>query len=141
MWNYHRDDVNESADGNNEEIILEINNSNTTKGDSFKYNIKLIESTPNNGRRLDAEVVVPLKRLSNFWRSLNLSLINCERKLDLSWTRYCVISEISRPSRAVPNTGPVRDEVATTTNSAKYQINNAQPYVPVLSLLTIISNF
>ena len=61
--------------------------------------------------------------------------------LDLSWTRYCVISEISRPSRTVPNTGPVRDEVAATINSAKYQINNAQPYVPVLSLLTTISNF
>ena len=86
---------------------------------------KLIGSTPNNDDRLDVEVVVPLKYLSNFWRSLDLLLINCEIELDLSWSRYCVISEISRTSRAVPNTDPVRYEVATITNSATFQINNA----------------
>ena len=38
---------------------------------------------PNNNNILHAEVVVPLKYLSNFWRSLDLPLINCEIKLDL----------------------------------------------------------
>ena len=50
---------------------------------------------------LDAEVVVPLKYLSNFWRSLDLLLINCEMKLDLLWSKYCILSEISR-TPAVP---------------------------------------
>ena len=72
--------------------------------------------------RLDIEVAVPLKCLSKFWRFLDLPLINCEIELDLS--RYCVIYVISRTSRAVPNTNPVRYEVATTTNSATFQINN-----------------
>ena len=34
-----------------------------------------------------------LKHLSNFWRSLDLPLINCEIELDLSWTKDCVLSE------------------------------------------------
>ena len=46
--------------------------------------------------RLNAEFAFPLKFLSNFWRSLDLSLITCEIELDLTWSKYCVISEISR---------------------------------------------
>ena len=54
------------------------------------------------------EVVVPIKYLSNFWRSLDLPLIECKIELDLRWARNCVISEISRASREVdPNADPV----------------------------------
>ena len=94
----------------------------------------MIGITPHNDNRLDAEVVVPLKYLSNFGKSLHSPLLNCEIELDLSWSRYCVISEISRTSKAVPNTNPVRYEVKTTTNSATFQINDAKLYVPVVTL-------
>ena len=46
---------------------------------------------PNNNNILDAEVVVLLKYLNNFWRSLDLPLVNCEIELDLRWTSNCVI--------------------------------------------------
>ena len=49
---------------------------------------KLIGNTRNNDYRLEAEVVVPLKYLNKFWRSLDLFLINCEIERDLSWLRY-----------------------------------------------------
>ena len=52
----------------------------------------------------------------------------------MTWPKYCVISEISRISRAVPNTNYVEYEVATATNSATFQINNANLYVPVVTL-------
>ena len=55
----------------------------------------MIESTPADNNILDTDVVVPLKYLSNFWRSLGLLIINCEIELDLSWSRHCIISEIS----------------------------------------------
>ena len=42
---------------------------------------------------LNVEVTTPLKYLSNFWRSLDLLLINCEIGLDLSWTKECVLIE------------------------------------------------
>ena len=43
--------------------------------------IKIIGSTPNNSRRLGAEI--PLKFSSNFWRSPDLPLLNCEIELHL----------------------------------------------------------
>ena len=46
---------------------------------------------PNNNNILDAEVAVLLKYLNNFWRSLDLPLVNCEIELDLGWTKNCVI--------------------------------------------------
>ena len=39
----------------------------------------------NNLTKDDVNIVVPLKYLSNFWRSLNISLINCEVELILTW--------------------------------------------------------
>ena len=53
--------------------------------------IKKITGTTNNNSKLNAEIVVPLKYLSNFWRSLDLPLINCEIEHDLTWSKYCVI--------------------------------------------------
>ena len=38
------------------------------------------------------EVVIPLKQFSNFWRNLNISLINCEVELILIWSKNCVWS-------------------------------------------------
>ena len=67
---------------------------------------------------------------------MEISLINCEIKLDLPWPRYCVISEISKTSKAVdPNANPVVYEVATTAISAAFQINNAKLNVPSVTLL------
>ena len=40
-------------------------------------------------------VVVPLKHLSNFCRSLNILLINCEVELSLTWFKNCVIIDKS----------------------------------------------
>ena len=42
---------------------------------------------------LNTEVVVLLKYLSNFWRSLDLPLINCETEINLKWTKNCVLIE------------------------------------------------
>ena len=40
---------------------------------------------------LSVEVTIPLKYLSNFWRFLDLPLINCEAGPALSWKRDCVL--------------------------------------------------
>ena len=84
---------------------------------------KIIGSTPNDNNILDVEVVVPLKYLSNFWRSLDLLLINCEIELDLRWTKNCVMTEIWRTFIAVSvNADPVVYEVAIQTTGATLQI-------------------
>ena len=103
-----------------------VNNNKTVTSKSFKYKTKIIRSTPNNGNRLNAEVVVPWKYLSNFWRSLDLPLIKYEIELDLSWSRYYVITEISRTFGAVQNINPVRYQVTSQAAGATFQINNAK---------------
>ena len=52
----------------------------------------------------------------------------------MSWSTYCIISEISRTSRPLLNTDPVEYYVATKTNNATFQINNAKLYVTVVTL-------
>ena len=81
LWNYYIDEINDDA---NENVNNRIKNNNTVTGKSFKCNAKLVENTRNNNNILDAEVIVPLKYLSNFWKSLDLPLINCEIEIDLS---------------------------------------------------------
>ena len=61
LWNYYRDEVNGSANENNDANNLRISNNKTKTSKSFEYKIKLIGSTPNNNRRLNLELVVPLK--------------------------------------------------------------------------------
>ena len=46
----------------------------------------------NNGNiaeRVDVEIMVPLKYLSNFWRTLEMSIINCEVELISIWSANC----------------------------------------------------
>ena len=60
---------------------------------SFKYKIKLLGNVTRVAgnaagvRRLNVKIVVPLKYLSNFFRSLEMPLINCKIKLNLTWKK------------------------------------------------------
>ena len=78
LRNYYRDEPNSGTDANN--ITHSILNST-----SFDYKANFIEDsiTQNNLTKNDVKIVVPLKHLSNFWRSLNIPLINCEIELIL----------------------------------------------------------
>ena len=133
LWNYYRDEIydDEKENENNNKL-----NNKTITSKSFKYKTKMIGSTSDNENRLNTEVVVPLKYLSNFWRSLDLALINCEIELNFSWSRYYIIYKISRTFEAVPKTNPVGYRVTSQTTCATFQINNAKLYVPVVTLFT-----
>ena len=79
LYQYKRDEPPEDSAVTN---LTAINSS------SFKYKIKLLGNvTEVNGnaagvRKLNVKVVVPLKYLSNFFRSLEMPLINCKIKLN-----------------------------------------------------------
>ena len=72
----------------NNGAIVNFNRTNDT--DSFKFKSNIIGKTNNNGI-INVEIMVPLKYLSNFWRTLEMLLINCEIELILTWSRNCVI--------------------------------------------------
>ena len=75
--------------------IVDFNGANAT--DSFNFKTKITGQTAadnNNGNiagRVDVEIMVPLKYLSNFWRTLEMPLINSEINLILTWPANCVI--------------------------------------------------
>ena len=74
---------------------------NTSQSKSFEYKTKITGKTPARPTQppkppvpaLNAEVTISLKYLRNFWRSFEMSLINCEVQFDLSWTKDCVLVE------------------------------------------------
>ena len=65
LWQYYRDEP----------------NNNLADFESFKFKVKITGKTPANDNEKDVEIMVPLKYLSNFWRTLEMPLINCEVNL------------------------------------------------------------
>ena len=100
LWQYYKD----------------VPNDNLTDSESFKYKVKIMGNTPNNGNMKDVEIMVPIKYLSNFWRTLEMALINCEAELILKWSKNCVITN--------------------STGEGKFKITEAKLYIPVVTLST-----
>ena len=84
LWNYYKNEMNDDGAEVND-ANFKINNGKVTKSRSFEYKTQITRNTPANDNILDTENVVPLKYLSNFWRYLSFSFINCEIMLDLRW--------------------------------------------------------
>ena len=77
LWQYCKDIS--ARNVNNEIIVFDVNNLT----DSFKFKAKITGLTGNDGTK-NVEIMVPLKYLSNFWRTLEMPLINCEVNLILT---------------------------------------------------------
>ena len=86
----------------------------TTQSESFKSKIKTTGKPPAAGNTKDVEINVPLKYLSNFWRTLEMPLINCEVNLILTWSPTCAIS--------------------SATGETKFKITETKLYVSVVPL-------
>ena len=123
LWNYYRDEPSDPLSSNSE---------------SFKYKTSITGNTYNIGDgeeeydankvgKNETEVVIPLKHVSNFWKSLNIPLINCDVELILTWSKNCVLADMT-----------VRDAqnnlaVVAPTELA-FKITDTKLYVPVVSL-------
>ena len=101
LWQYYRDDPNDP-------------NITITESESFKYKIKITGKTPADGNTKDVKTAESLKYLSNFWRTLEMPLINCEINLILTWSEDCVIS--------------------SATGETKFKITDTKLYVLVVTL-------
>ena len=93
-----------------------INDLTTNTSSSFKYKVKLLGNPVLDGNiaKRSVKVVVPLKYLSNFFRSLGMPLINCKIKSNLTWKKERVLS--------------------TDAGDAVFIINDTKMYVPVVTL-------
>ena len=109
LWQYCKDipAVNNNGD------IVDFNGANAT--DSFNFKTKITGQTDDD-EIINIEIMVPLKYLSNFWRTLEMPLINCELE---DWSASCVIIY-----KIVANQVPT------------FTITETNLYVPVVTLST-----
>ena len=84
LWKY----CNEIPAVDDNGTIVNFNGANAT--DLFNFKTKITGQTNDDGI-INVERMTSLKYLSNFWRTLEMSLINCEVELILNWSANCVI--------------------------------------------------
>ena len=144
LWNYYRDELNNDTNNDNNP------NKNVINSEFFKYKTSIIGSTYNvdaiitNARRnqvnypdydenksgkKEVEIVVPLKDLIIFLRTLNMPLINCEVSFILTWSENCVITSMEKRI-----TVKTRRDASPT--GATFKIADTKLYVPVVTLST-----
>ena len=105
LWQFKRDEIEGDVDLTVDAQHIPNNSS------SFKYKSSFI--TNRNG----VKIVVPLKYLSNFWRSLEMPLINCNIELSLEWYAKCVL-------------------IIGSVTAATFAITDTKLYAPVVTLKT-----
>ena len=66
------------------QLYRDERNNNLTDSESLKFKIKIIGNTPNDFNKKNVEIIVPLKYLSNFWRTIEMPWINCKVNLILT---------------------------------------------------------
>ena len=125
LFNYYRDEPNEAEIANdNGAINISIRNSK-----SFDYKTEITGSLDaGEDEKEDVTIAIPLKYLGNFWRSLEIPLINCEITLILSWYKECVL--VGRAFRGPPAAAANRINSPT---DAKFEITDCKLYVPVVN--------
>ena len=107
LYQYKRDEPSE------DDAVPDLTADNSS---SFKYKVSLLGNPVLDGNitKGSVKVVVPLKFLGNFFRSLEMPLINCKIKLNLTWKKECVLSN--------------------QDGAAVFIINDTKMYVPVVTL-------
>ena len=108
--------------GNLKKDEVPSNNADLTivNSESFKYKAALAGKTKKfvdqKSSLKDRKIVVPLKYLSNFWRSLEIPLRNYNFHLEPNWTEDCILSSAGE--------------------SSKFEITDAKLQVPIVTLST-----
>ena len=98
LWQYYKDDP----------------NNNLANSKSFKSKVKITGNTPGDGNTKDVEIMVPLRYLSNFWRTFEMLLITCKVELILTWSKNCVITN--------------------SPGEGKFKITEVKLYIPLVTL-------
>ena len=91
---------------------MKLSISSFDNSSSFKYKSNIIGNLSLVGTKNNVKIVVPLKYSSNFWRSLEMPLINCKFELSLGWYKKSILSSAG--------------------NSAAFTITDAKLYVRLL---------
>ena len=135
LYQFKRDESPMNNAGNPNNVGLD----NST---SFKYKESLLEKADdadgNNRSSKLTKTVVPLKYLSNFFRSLEIPLINCKIPLDLKWNNNCVMYAADTYAGGDTYDTYIDTYADTYANirETTFQITSTKLYVPVVTLST-----
>ena len=116
LYQFKRDEIE-----GNQDVAAVNNNDVVYNSSSFKYKSTFIDSVIDDTTNSmnNVKIVVPLKYLSNFFRSLDMPLINCKIHLDLSWYKNCVLTSAN-----------------AVADSVKFKITETKLYGPIVTLPT-----
>ena len=102
LWQFKRDEIEGNVD-----LTVDANHI-PNNSSSYKYKSSFITN------RNNVKIAVPLKYLSNFWRSLEMPLINCKVELSLTWNQNWILNSLAGDST--------------------FNITDAKRYVPIITL-------
>ena len=99
FWEFKRGESSVTIDEN-------LDNVSTANSTTFKYKSNFFNplTADDNEVFKDLKIAVPLKYFSNFWRSLEMSVINCKNHFELNWSKDCVTSTIADTTFKIINT-------------------------------------
>ena len=99
MWQLKRGESSVTAAGNPDMV-------STANSSSFKFKSSFFKplKDADNGVFKNVKIAIPLMYLSNFWRSLEMPLVNCKIHLELNWTKDCVMLTIADTKFKTTNT-------------------------------------
>ena len=129
FWNYYRDEPNSSFGSNNSNVNYSIKDSK-----SFDCKTSITGKLEGDNAEKEAEIVVPLKYLSNFWRPLNMPVINCEINLILTWSKNCVLTSKAKRDAVPAQGGNPAITIVNNPTNATFNITGTKLYVPVITL-------
>ena len=121
LWNYYRDVPSNPPSSNFVSFKYKTN---------IKGNIYNGDHDANKVCKNETEIAIPLKHSSNFWRTLNIPLINCEIELILTWSKYCALADMT--VRAARNNNDPPAILART--GLEFQITDTKLCIPVVTL-------
>ena len=113
-------------------VVQTITNYSIKDLKSFDYETSITGGLEGNDTEKEVEIAVPLKYLSNFWRTLDIPLINCEINLILNLYENCVITS-KATSDPDPDTNPAVAEINNPTG-ATFKITDTKLYIPAVNL-------
>ena len=129
LFNYYRDEPNSGTDGGGVNVI-----SYSIKGPaSLDYKTSITGKLEGDDVEKHVEIAVPLKYLGNFWRNLDMPLINCEVSLTLSWSKYCVLTSKATRNAPKPQLNTPVVDINNLINTT-FTIIDCTLHVPVVTL-------
>ena len=132
LWNYYRDEPSNPLSTNSESFRYKA----SIVGNTYNVDLTIIgdggNPVPNpkydadKAETKETEVVIPLKHLNNFWRNLDILLINCEVEIILTWSTNCVLADMTVDADA--------HLAIVAPTGLEFQITDTKLYVPVVTL-------